>query len=330
MNTKGISVNFDRLDRVAGHLASMQWSEPFNFYSTKDELGETLLSAQFPFCISGEHVVSEFFFAETLQEHGFWREKYGRWDSSIWGTLNGKKLRGSDLMCRLLMSELRKNETQFMPSVLCSMAFGRFRDIMSDDLGVIDFPDMPKRYTLWREYAEWMIQRDESPNTIIERARRSKTPAKTFLELVREIPGFKEDPFQKKSRLLLMCLMNRPERFIVAEKGFSLPAIVDYHAMRLLLRLGIVCLSAELRIENQARSVVSEEREATIRHVCEIAVNELVSRSKLSMVEIDGLLWGAREFCVEAQEPDCGRCSLRLVCAQETKLFQPVFRTTHY
>src|SRR3989344_1137240 len=330
MNTKGISINFDRLGMVGKHLAGRPYSAPFNFYSITNASGESPLLTQFPSPIQGEHAVLEFFFAETLQEHGFWQEKYGRWQSSIRGTINGKKLKGSDLMCHLLMLELRKSETQFKPSTLATMQFSRFMEIMHDDLGAIDFPDMPKRYMLWRLYAEWMVSRSESPHGIIEKARESKTPAQTFLGLLKEIPGFNEDPFQKKSNLLLMYVMNRPERFIVPELGFSLPAMIDYHVMRLLLRFGVVCLSAELRIENQARSVILEEREATIRHVCEIAMNELVSRSRLPMSEVDALLWNGREFCLEATEPDCGRCSLRAVCAQETKLFQPVYRTTHY
>jgi hypothetical protein len=55
-----------------------------------------------------------------------------------------------------------------------------------------------------------------------------------------------------------------------------------------------------------------------------------MARSGLSAAAVDWFFFQNRTRCPESIEPDCPACPVQAVCARETRLFQPVFRTTAY
>jgi len=107
--------------------------------------------------------------------------------------------------------------------------------------------------------------------------------------------------------------------------------IVDYHLMRLALRLGLVDLNdEEIEKENKRRLSVDWKIEFEIRAATWIAISVLISKSNRTMFFVDQVMWNARKYCPEMEAPNCDKCIFTEVCAKRAELFQPVFRTTNY
>jgi hypothetical protein len=166
---------------------------------------------------------------------------------------------------------------------------------------------------------------------MVAKANLSPKPLQAFLDLLRTVPGYREDPLQKKAMLLAMILENRPERFLrVTDRESDIP-IVDYHLQRSALRTGLVVIEDEaLRKKIAARIKVDRETEQELRKATAEAIQQLVDLSGLSMAAIDFFFFTNRTRCPEMTEPRCSDCPVQQICRQERHLFQPVFRTTFY
>ena len=167
---------------------------------------------------------------------------------------------------------------------------------------------------------------------MIQKTQNSKTPMADLLRILWNVGGYKNDPLQKKSALLIYILLNRPENFLqLGDSEEELPCI-DYHLMRTALRTGMVSVSdTYLQQKITRRELVSEEQEYDVRQNVYKAINMLVGTSpNLNMVSVDQFLFRMRKGCPEMREPDCKSCALDPVCAKQTQLFQPVIRTTYY
>jgi hypothetical protein len=152
------------------------------------------------------------------------------------------------------------------------------------------------------------------------------------LGLLKTVPGFGEDPFAKKANLLALILANRPEHFLRLRGSTEIAPIVDYHIMRTTLRTGCVAVTDDdVRGRLEARTWVDAVAETGIRTASRDAIGLLCDLSGLDVASVDGFLFKlGRTVCLEAELPRCGECPLTAVCAQETDLFQPIFRTTAY
>ena len=127
-----------------------------------------------------------------------------------------------------------------------------------------------------------------------------------------------------------MILANRPEKFLKVEPDESWPPIVDYHLMRVALRLGLISLTL-LEWHRLVRRVwVDDFREEKIRRATFDSIRKIIELSGKPMSEIDFLMWDARRYCPEMTIPDCPKCVFNDVCQKQVELFQPVFRTTNY
>lgn len=78
------------------------------------------------------------------------------------------------------------------------------------------------------------------------------------------------------------------------------------------------------------RALLREEEEAVVREATYEAIRRLMERSALSAAAVDWFFFQNRTRCPEMTEPDCPACPVQAICARETKLFQPVWRTTAY
>lgn len=63
-------------------------------------------------------------------------------------------------------------------------------------------------------------------------ANANRKPLNALLAQVCQIPGYREDPLQKKSMRLATMLENRPERFLRVTDPELVTPIVDYHIQR--------------------------------------------------------------------------------------------------
>jgi hypothetical protein len=156
-------------------------------------------------------------------------------------------------------------------------------------------------------------------------------PLQALLMILSHIPGYAGDPLQKKAMLLALTLENRPEHFLTVTDPESAVPIIDYHLQRSALRTGLVRVEDPvLRAKLEARELVSDEEESAIRQATYEAVEGLIARSGRSAAAVDWFFFQNRTGCPEMTEPRCTECPVCLLCARQTRLFQPVFRTTAY
>lgn len=328
-------INHGRIKRFAAFAKRASIATPLNFYSVKlsDET-ELVLKDMYP--PLGVPWVIDFFFLAIAHQYGFWHGTT-HYEGPLYGTLGGMKLKGSDLLWKLFLRGFTQDAAALTGGALARITRERWEELMSDDDGPIPLLVTEERLALTQGLGTSLLRHGSPLNTARGWVRHHlalRAPAKYILENLSHPKfgtiGYREDPLQKKALLFMMALANRPEQFLVPEREFTWNPIVDYHVMRLLLRTGLVTLPASWRQANRTRQFVSDERASIIRDACFGANKEIVTVSERTMAEIDVLLWEARRFCPETEEPNCAACKLNSVCEQRTDLFQPIERTTNY
>lgn len=331
-------INPKRIERFAGLIKTLPLpnEKPLNFYSFHERNGsETIASDMYP-PLNAPWAIDFFFFA-CIHNYGFWHgeEKY---EGPLYGTLNGKQVKGSDLLWKLLLRAATFNKNALSPEHLVNMMLSDYCRMFSDDNGPISLFISDERYALTLAYGRWFIARRmtgaDARAEFLARLNYYPDPLGALCSIITHkedgIPGYREDPLKKKALLLLMALANRPEHFIVSRKDFAWDPIVDYHLMRLALRLGLVVLPEDWKTENTGRKFTSSEREEAIRKTVSRAIKSVITKSGRPMTEINNLMWSARRFCPEMEKPNCAECVLANVCAKKVGLFQPVVRTIAY
>lgn len=329
-------INPKRIARFAELVKTLPVGAPLNFYSFHGKDGSEVVASDMYPPIQAENAIDFFFFA-CIHNYGFWhgKEKY---DGPLVGVLDRKPVKGSDLLWKLLLRATKRHHDALSPGWLANISLSDFCFMFSDDNGPIPLLISDERYELTLRYGRWFRASanigSTTPAELVRYINGYPNPLATFSAIITEkeygVPGYCEDPLGKKALLLMMALVNRPERFIAPENDFLWDPIVDYHLMRLALRLGLVILPSAWTGENVERTFTSGEREAAIRKAIFHAVKLVIGKSGRSMAEIDNLMWSARRFCPEVQKPNCAECMLRSACAQKIELFQPVIRTTAY
>ncbi len=320
-----VRINEDAVRRFSETLRQMPDARSLDFYSTFDGRGHDV--DRYPPLDHPQAV--QFFFMVCLHQYGFWYGDRSGYRAPMFATFGGKKVKGSDAVWFALKRALDAAPELFRDRLYGVSEHEMWERLFVDDDGPIRFPDPAERLELTRRY---MLADPWGPALLAE-SRKHPLPLERFVVLMRQMPGFSAtiDPFQKKSRMLAMALMNRPERFLIpGSNEIPLPPIVDYHLMRVSLRLGLVELDESERAPNQRREWVDDKVERGIRQMTHAALLEVQRLSGASPEKLDHALWSARTYCPEMTEPDCAKCTFTSFCAKRTELFQPVFRTTAY
>ena len=317
-----LSIDDRQIDAFAAHLKQAADVQPFDFcarsegfiYPERDRPG----------------VLETFFFACTHQ-FGFWTLAGTRWDKPMIAKIDGRDLKGSDFLFRACTRAGQKDPRAFAPTALAAMGNGQLSDLFRADNGTNPLPMWPEHLALIRGYAEWYISRNQEPADVLRRAAAAPKPLYALLTALAEIPGYAEDPLQKKAMLLAIVLENRPERFLKVSDPESAVPIIDYHLQRSAVRTGLVRVGdPALRKKLAARELLDQADEERIRAATYEAIEKLMARSRLSAAAVDWFFFQNRTRCPETVEPDCPACPVQPFCARETRLFQPVFRTTAY
>ena len=317
-----ISIDDRQIDAFAAFLKKSADVRPFDFcarsegfiYPERDRPG----------------ALETFFFA-CAHQFGFWTLAGNRWDRSMVARIDGRDLKGSDYLFRACTRAAQSDPRAFFPAALAVRTDAQLADLFRDDAGANPLPMWPEHLALIRGYAAWFAVRNVTPAGVLSRANAAPKPLFALLEALAEIPGYAEDPLQKKAMLLAIVLENRPERFLAATDPESAVPIIDYHLQRSALRTGLVRVDdPALRAKLVARELLSQTEEELIRAATYEAVGRLMARSGLSAAAVDWFFFQNRTRCPETTEPDCPACPVQTICARETRLFQPVFRTTAY
>lgn len=322
-------VNESQVSRVADVIARLPETRGLNFYSYHVDGEEVVATDMYP-PLHHPHALDFFFFA-CMHQFGFWYGDERGYRGSMAGVFGGKPCKGSDMVWKSLMRYMSEEPDAQRPERLAFIGhkemWGR---MFTDDNGPIRFPDMDRRRLLTLGYGRWFVYNRTSPGDLVRCANESASPLKVFLGMARQICGYAGDPFDKKLLLLAMALANRPERFLHVTDPDSWRPIIDYHLMRVALRLGMVELEQSEIEANKARAWVSFDVEAGIRHAAYRAFTGVLHESGRSLSLVDEVFWMARKYCPDMKEPSCDKCRFSGICAKRSDLFQPVFRTTYY
>ena len=317
-----ISIDDHQIDAFAEHLKRAGDVRPFDFCSR---------SEGFIYPERGRPGVLETFFFACAHQFGFWTLAGNRWDQPMVARLDGRDLKGSDFLFRACTRAWQREPRALFPATLAAASDAQLAALFRAVAGPRPLPFLSVHLALILGQAAWFAAQRLAPADVLRRANADPKPLQTLLTTLAEIPGYAEDPLQKKAMLLAIVLENRPERFLrVADPESAVP-IIDYHLQRSALRTGLVRVAdPTLRRKLVARELLSPAEEESIRAATYEAIGRLMARSELSAAAVDWFFFQNRTRCPETTEPDCPACPVQALCARETALFQPVFRTTAY
>ena len=266
----------------------------------------------------------------TLHQYGFWEGTDRGYGGPMWATIDGVRRKGSDFIWHAFSRAASIDPTVLDPDRLAEDPL-LFDTICTADDGTCPVPDAGSHRVLQQAFGA-AIRRLGGIHGLLDRANDSDDPLETFLGFLETVPGFGEDPLAKKANLLALILANRPEHFLDLRGPTEIAPIVDYHIMRTTLRTGcVVVAEADVRRRLEGRVWVDAGAEASLRLAARDAIGSLCVLSGLDVAAVDGFLFKlGRTVCLETEPPRCGECPLTAVCARETDLFQPIFRTTAY
>lgn len=313
-------VRLDRpqIERVAQQIAGLDEVKPHDFAGPD----------QPP--LNHPHVLDHFF-ALTLQQFSFWSTKDGHYHLPLIAPIEGQLLKGSSYISQAYFRALHNNPQFLTVAGQANCTEADLKAVLRSDEGEDVMPAFHLHHELANAYGRDMLALGQTPETILARSNASSTPLATFLQILDQIGGYKEDPLRKKSTLLAITLNQRPEQFLRFGPGEAAPPIIDYHLMRSCLRTGLIeIVDEDLRRRVAARQVITFSDEEPIRQAAYDAIDEIVRLSGKSMGAVDFYFFGARLRCPEMSEPQCELCSLDPICAKRKELFQPVVRTTFY
>ncbi len=313
-----VVLNAERVVSVADVLRDAPGVEEFPF------AGDPYPDRDDPRCL-------DFFFTGTLQQFGFWTESAGRYELPMIAGLGGRELKGSDYLWALYARWLRAAPEELTPSGHAGLDTDVFAVRYAADDGSEPMPALDLHLSQAKDYGRDMMALGWTPDSVVSRANDSPHPLAAFLSLLDHVGGYKEDPLRKKSALLAIILMQRPERFLRSAPGEQTPPIVDYHLQRSCLRTGLIqATDAELRSRLERREVVTPEEEEAVRRASYTAAQRVCMISGRTMGAVDWFFFQNRTRCPEMTQPECAACPLDSVCSHDTRLFQPVHRTTYY
>ena len=316
------SVDESQIRRFARFLPGLKDVRPFDFCSV--ETGILFPQPDAPGAL-------ESFFFNAAHQFGFWYLENDRYARPMIAPAGGVMRKGSDYVFYCVQRSLHTDPEFYDPARLAKLSDDECAAIFHDDNGMNPLPMWPEHREIIHGYAHWFLDEGVTPRDVLDAANANRKPLNALLAQLCLIPGYREDPLQKKSMLLATILENRPEKFLRVTDPSSATPIVDYHIQRSALRTGLVRIDDDaLRMKLEARARVEEDEEGAIRLATYKAVGMLIEQSGLSAAAIDYFFFTNRTKCPEMTGPECAKCPVQEICARRTTLFQPVFRTTAY
>jgi hypothetical protein len=313
-----VNLNNTQIQKVADKIAALSEVSPFQFVS--------------PVLPPIDHPKTlDYFFAATVHQFSFWSTHNQKYDQPLLAPLGGTMHKGSDYLWESFRLALEKDEDFCSPERQANLSTNEFTEILRDDNGNNPMPALELHLEESRRYGKDMLALGLTPNSIIENVSKSINPLQTFLKLLDNVGGYKEDPLRKKSGLLALILNQRPEQFLTIHEHEQVDPVIDYHAMRLCLRVGLInVLDEKLSVKLIDRKIVSPSEEWAVRYASYRAREQIVKLSGKSEGAVDYFFFNARNSCPEMTEPICEFCPIDPICNHLKNMFQPVLRTTFY
>ena len=317
-----ISIDSRQIRAFANHLRNAGNVQAFDFCSR---------SEGFIYPRRDSEGVLDYFFFACAHQFGFWTLDGDRWAAPMVARIDGQDLKGSDFLFRAATRALQRDARVLSPASLATLDDDQLDALFHDDSGSNPLPLWPEHRDLVRGYAQWFVRRGVDPAGLLRQIATESRPLRALLKTLESIPGYAEDPLAKKAMLLAITLENRPEHFLALSDPESAVPIIDYHLQRSALRTGLVRIDDPvLRQRLEDRRLLSSDEEELIRAATYDAMARLMAESGLSSAALDWFFFQNRTRCPETSEPDCPACPVQALCARQTTLFQPVYRTTAY
>ncbi len=274
----------------------------------------------------------DYFFAATLQQFSFWTVKNNRYHLPLIAQIDGAEQKGSDYLWAAFTRGVEKDPEFCSPERQAYLSREDMLDLFRADDGDNPMPALDLHLEQAHSYGRDMLALQLTPQAVLDKALASAQPLETFLVILDQIGGYKEDPIRKKSLLLALILNDRPEKFLPLRDDEQIAPIMDYHLMRSCLRIGLIdMLDGKLEGKLTDREIVSPAEEWAVRYPAYLAFEHLTTLSGRSPSAMNGLIFtNARKHCPEMTEPECGSCQLDSVCTHRKAFFQPVVRTSFY
>lgn len=224
---------------------------------------------------------------------------------SLHGTIDGQWCRGWDY---LVQATRRVVEEIASAEAMASIEADRLRTILSDDFNpstsTVDRVD--ERLSQLHDVGKALLAEyeGEAMNIYCQAGGRLKGEG-SIMERLARIPPF-VDPLEKKAQLLAAQL-DAAGVWQLADPD-NLKVCMDYHAMRVALRTGIVEVTDPgLLVALKQRANVSDEINHRLRGAVSDACDRVIAHSGVSVFEFDKWIWHlGRSCCFYEHEPICG------------------------
>ena len=315
---KRVNINAGQVRKVADKIVTLAEVSPFSF-----------VSPELP--PSGHPQTLDYFFAATLQQFGFWSQGDGRYHQPMIASIDMAQRKGSDYLWQAFNRRLWQDSDFCSPERQANFSREEMLQLFRADDGVDPMAAVDLHLQQAQQYGRDMLALQLTPQDVLHKALTAPRPLATFLDLLDQIGGYKEDPLRKKSNLLAVILNQRPENFLPFGGDEQVAPVIDYHLMRSCLRIGLIDVIDEQLISKLInRQVVSGAEEWAVRFAAYRAIEQIVALSGRSTGAVDWFFFGARQRCPEMSEPQCHLCAVDPICAHSKMLFQPVLRTSFY
>lgn len=313
-----VVVNTHKAAQIAQLVAGLDEATPFSF-----------TGPDFP--PVGHPGALDFFFCAVLQQFGFWAAANGSYHHPLIAPFNGRPLKGSAYLFQSYLQALKSDPEWFSPPRQANTTEEEMLNILRADDGSDPMPALDLHLAQAQRYGRDMLALNLTPQEVLIQAQGAAAPLETFIGLLDQIGGYKEDPLRKKSGLLALILNQRPEGFLSYGEQEQPWPVIDYHLMRSCLRAGLIEVAdASLRKTLAARHCLPPVDEWAVRAAAFRAIEQVAAVSGKPVGAVDWFFFGARQRCPEMTEPICENCALDPLCAHRKELFQPVLRTTFY
>jgi len=313
-----VKINESQIKKIAKALSNIEIKIP-NF---TESIFFPVIARNFK---EHENIIN-FFFATTVLNFGFWKYNHNGYNGAIYEIIDGKNLKGSEILYRKAIKMYDNNEffaPQFIKNHWSKLKL-EFNYLMPNELTK---HDIKLRMNLLKNYAESFKY---SPFEILEAVNQSFNPLEEFRIYMQSITGYKEDPLGKKIELLGLFLACRPEKFLKVDiKNRSWKPIIDYHWMRFGLRTGMITVDKKIEEILKYRRWIDKNNHDRIRLATYKMNKILKDYSFKSIVELDQYIWDfMRKNCEE--DPKCQSCIFQDCCKKRRDLFQPIYKTIYY
>ncbi len=235
---------------------------------------------------------------------------------ALQGTVDGTFLRGWDYLRAAMLKATANDNSIVYPASLSKITDKTLSGIIKGDDGKGEISNLEERVRLLNDMGSKMQQSGAgSVQQLFEKSEGhidNYGEKKGLYELLSEFEAY-SDPVKKKSSYFLSLMKN--QGFWNYSDEENLLPVVDYHEIRIALRLGTVKINdEELRSKLANKQEVTWQDDIDIRSGVQKALVYVAKESGLGHSKLHYFLWNLSRNCCNRDSPHCsshgGKCAL--------------------